>query len=291
MTTSRSIVVASVLVVLLAGCGLSGAQRDAISKFSKASAALAETSSAQLVEIRTDYIEMRIERQKLGQSEVSGDFDGPLTPKDIRGPIKAATVLKNYGDLLRSLVADTQEQELKSAADKFINSVRGLDKEKRKISDEQLEAVGKLIVRIGGMWIEHQKAKAIKEIVPVAHEQVAKIGELMAEDFDRTAGLIATAYDLEIKRLKADTISLLLREKEISAARSLAVDARKLSFDGERRLTAVLPGLKTASTEMVKAHKRLVDLLISDELSIDDIKAFGKSVEDLLGAVFVLGKT
>ena len=281
----------AVVASALAGCGLSAEQRDAITKFSEASAVLAETASNQLVEVRNDYIQMRTKRQKLTQVDLKGGFDGLLTPKDIGAPIRATTVLRNYGDLLLVLATDSQEEELRTAADKFTNSVRGLAAEKRGISDEQLEAVGNAIVTIGGYYIEDEKADAMKEIVPAAHPQVAKIGELLAEDFDPEAGVITTAYVLEISDVKAATRIPLLKQKKHSAVRTLAVDAQELAFQGERKVAGVFPGVVSSANNMVIAHRRLVDLLISDELSVEGLSAYSKSVEELLHQLTLVRKT
>lgn len=286
-----SFMAAGVIAAALAACGLSAEQRDAIAKFSEASAVLAETASNQLVEVRNDYIQMRTKRQKLSQVTLKGGFDGLLTPKDIGAPIRATTVLKNYGDLLLVLATDSQEEELRSAAGKFTNSVRGLAAERRGISDEQLDAVGNAIVAIGGYYIEDEKADAIKEIVPAAHPQVAKIGKLLAEDFDPKAGVITTAYVLEISDVMAATKIPLLKQKMHSAIRTLAVDAQELAFQGERKVSGVFPGVVSAATDMVGAHRRLVDLLISDELSVEGISAYSKSVEELLHQLSLVRKT
>ena len=280
-----------VFAFALSACGLSAEQRDAIAKFSEASAVLAETASDQLVEVRNDYIQMRTKRQKLTQVTYDDGFDGPLTPANIGAPIRATTVLRNYGDLLLVLATDSQEQALRTAADKFTNSIRGLAADKRAISDEQLDAVGNAIVTIGGYWIEDEKADAIKEIVPAAHPQVARIGELLAEDFDPKADVIATAYVLEISDVMADTKIPLLEETRQSAVRTLAVDARELAFQGERKVSGVFPGVVKAARNMVGAHNRLVDLLISDELSVDGIAAYSKSVEELLHQLSLVRRT
>ena len=104
-----------------------------------------------------------------------------------------------------------------------------------------------------------------------AHPQIAKLGELLARDFDPKGETIAAAYDLEIEQVKADSKAVLIQPGQNEAARRLAIDAKKLSFDGERRVTTVFPRVKGAAAKIVSAHGRLANLLVSDHFSIGEI--------------------
>src|SRR5882672_10983448 len=145
------------LVILQPACGLTTAQKDAVSQFGRASKGFGAAVSTELVDMRNIVIDLNsnvliLEPKKLANRDV---LDGAFSLPNVNGRVRAANVLQTYGELLVALVEDTQAKELQAAAGSFTGSVRGLDPDKARLSDDDLDAVGKLVVAVGGLIVEH----------------------------------------------------------------------------------------------------------------------------------------
>jgi hypothetical protein len=66
------------------------------------------------------------------------------------------------------------------------------------------------------------------------------------------------------------------------------VEAMRLAMEERNRRDAILKPAAAAVGRMRAAHARLAEVLESDDVSLEDVKAFGASVRGLADAVRVL---
>lgn len=280
----RTLIFVTATTLFLAGCGLSSAQRDAVGQFSTASAAFGDTLEQQLVAARNDVVEMRslvlaTDPRKLSAAQ-RDKIDGAFAPANLGPRLRAAKVIKSYGELLSGLVQDTQQKELEAASTKFTQSVRGLDPDKQRISDEQLSAIGEMVAAIGGVVVEYKKARAVKAIVPAADEQIKVLATLIADEF-AAGGPIARNVD-QNSLLLAGTAESALDSSATVVDRSAAAAAFRKALEASRKANAVFPAVSQSAKGLMEAHAALVKALADDRLTQQDIKTYVKAVEDLI---------
>jgi len=270
----------------LLGCGLSAVQRGAVTEFSRATATLGATTSAELLRMRAKTIDMNERRLRLGAPTADQpdhtDLDENFDPAVVLVRMQAAEAVQDFGVLLLALVEASEEKPLEEASDRFVQSVRRLGSENRRLSDEQLEAVGKAVQAVGGLIVEAKRARAVKEIVGSSREQVARLLELLEGDLDPGANRLATQYLLTTERL------LVAADGGLEGARPQAVEAMRLGMEERNRRDAVLAPAAQAVGRMRAAHARLAEVLEHDEVSLDDVRAFGASVRGLADAARML---
>ena len=208
------------------------------------------------------------------------EIDGYWTPQNVGERIKAANAVRNYGDFLLAIVEGKTVEELKTATDKFTQSLRGLDPGKSGISDDQLNAIGEAIQAVGGLFIEHQLAQALKEIVPKAHDAIATIGSLLEKEF-ASAGPATMNLNQEVLML-IGAVDGQLDLPKLGTVRQYAAEARVLGYQSSESANSVLPNISMSARKMVAAHMALKDALTSGTFSIENVKEFGRSVESLI---------
>ena len=277
----RNLLVSGVLVFLFTACGLTASQKNAVTHFSKASSAFGESSSTEILQIRPKVIAVNTSILKIDPSQVDKEnLAGAFSIEMISARVKAVDAIKNYGDLMLALVEDTQEQELKNASDRFTQSIQGLDQNDG-LTSEELDAIGKAAIAVGGLIVEHKKAESLKEIVPIAHKQIVKIGELLKQEF-KTNGIL----DLNIfaNKLKDELAveSILDNCKNEQVACPLAAEANKKVQELVKWAENVFPLIERASDKMITAHNSLNESLKNDDSNLEDIKSFSNSIQELL---------
>ncbi len=278
------------LVILQSACGLTTAQKDAVSQFGRASKGFGAAVSTELVDMRNIVIDLNsnvliLEPKKLPNRDA---LDGEFSLSNVNGRVRAANVLQTYGELLVALVEDTQAKELQTAAGSFTGSVRGLDPDKTRLSDADLDEVGKLVVAVGGLIVEHKKAKALKGIVPRAHKQVEVLGALFAGEFNPNGGLLREYFNITAEQLLSATDPILGGQGSTVTDRAVAAAAHRKGIEARAKTKAVFPDLHKGAMAMVAAHAQLVEALAKDRLQIDDIKNFVKTVESVVASARVL---
>ena len=275
------------VLVLLSACGLTTSQRAAVRNFSQATAALGEATSGELVGMRNATIRMNTARAQLSPpGAIEGPLEGPFSADAVIARTQAATVLHDYGALLQALVDDTQEQELQTASDRFVASVRGLPGASKKISETQLAGMGQLVQAAGGVLVEYKKKQAIKRIVPAADPQVATLCDLLAADFDPDGANLAAGYLSAANSLLRDA-GTQVRRASNPETRAAATDAYQLATASRAR-RVVLDRAKEAAIELKAANKSLADAVASDEISSEDLKSYATTVKTLVDTIKAL---
>lgn len=287
-----STVFSLICAVALVGCGLTDAQRQAVTSFSESSATFGKAVGGQVVDMRTNVIKLNSQYLALSLGESSlprgRKLDGALHPKNVRAYVEAAQAIQQYGAMLKAFVSDTQGPELKAAVEKFTASFGKLQANPKFQGLEKIDmgAVGQIIQSVGGLIIEHRKAKALKEIVPKVNLHIQTISEVFAEDF-KTGGLVAEYYDSIIGLSDNKAIGVLSRSVTRASfpTRFLAAAVRKAAFERKRVMETAFPAISKSAGKLKAAHQALVNALQNSKYSEKDLRDFGKSVEGLVSAV------
>lgn len=278
------------LVVLQSACGLTTAQKEAVSQFGRASKGFGAAVSTEMIEIRNIVIDLNSNVLALDPARLTNrdQLDAAFSLPHVNARVRAANVLQTYGELLVALVENTQTKELQAAAGSFTSSVSGLDPYRARLSDADLDAVGKLVAAVGGLIVERKKAEALKGIVPRAHRQVEELGRLFASEFDPKQGALARNFDATGQRLVRATDRILDAQGSTAADRALAANAHRKGIEASQKANIIFPDLHQGAVTMVAAHAGLVEALARDRVQIDDIKSFAKTVESLVASVRIL---
>ena len=137
----------------------------------------------------------------------------------------ALGVLDDYADLLVQLTADTYTNDLQGSAEKLGRSVdRGIDRY-NKLRGTKLESFGALVAAgvrgIGGIYIRHEQAEALKKAVTSADPAIeAMIGEV--------EGLLALYLSpADLKELKLTITASGAPPEQLDLLRNVAADLRE----------------------------------------------------------------
>ncbi len=279
-------------IFLLVSCGLTASQRKALKEFSSATASIGEVTSAELVRMRNEIIQMNVHRLRI--TEVKDmklpddkDLDKALDVEDVVERVRAAEVLQTYGELLLSLAEDTQQEELSAAADRFVQNVKGLPGVDRKLTQEQLDGIGKVVKTVGGLIVEHMKAKAIKLIVRDTSGQVEHLCDLLEADFDHENDRLAGQFVASTEKLLTASGKALERSGTLEE-RIAAIDALKLGRANRDRREEVLDRISQAVVKIKSANAELDGSLNSNKVTVEDLKEFSTRVRSLIDALKVL---
>lgn len=288
---------------LISACGLNGSQRTAIVEFAKSSEAFGATAKAQLTDLRKDELETSTRLLALTPGmallppiqEVPGrqgrrqpELDGSFTTQRMRQIIGAVTVVQNYGEMLQKLMLDTQEAELKAASGKLVASLSSLRTElgNTQITDAHLNAIGKAVEQVGRLIVEHQKYEAIKEIVPAVHPAIEDIGKSLTALFQVNGGLYAGALGSN-DRTRGAAQKILKSSTYSITDRRYAAEVNRLAYERDQAIKLAFPKVAEAAAKMVKAHEKVKESLEKDPVSFEDIKAYRKTIEELVSIIEV----
>ncbi|MGR9074245.1 MAG: hypothetical protein ACU833_14390 [Gammaproteobacteria bacterium] len=271
-------------LLILTGCGLNPVQKEGVSRFAKASGGLGEFSAVSLSQYREATIEMNTLDNIIRSQVKTVDLDESFDVEDIAARISAATALTSYGRLLMALVENTQEAELKDASDEFVDSFRNVSG--KKLNDDQLESLGILVQRLGGLFVEYKKAKAVKKIVLDTEKDVDLLCDLLIADFSRSDLGLMQGFDDTIKRLKVDA-DIALAEATGQGERELAMGAYRMAVSNEAKLNTVITQAVQTLNALKKANSQLAAALREDSNSISDIRAMGAEFKELSDAIRV----
>ncbi len=282
------------LIITLSGCALTSTQKEAASSFALASASIGDFSATEFNHFRTATIDMNVTsvaihgNAKLLNAKDEPNLDEALKPERVIERVKAAQALSSYGKLLLSLVTETQEAELKQASNNFVDSFKSASNKKLKISDAQLEGLGQLVQAIGSLWVEKEKADAVKEIVHHAGSSVDELCSQLIDDFNATGLQSAQGFDATISNLIVDADMALKAKGTSYTNRLIAINGMKQAWGEREHLTNISSQAITTLEKLKTANEQLIQAIENDSLSIDDIKALGKEVSNLRSAINAL---
>ena len=293
----------ALLCLGLTGCGLTVRQRAAISKFSTTTTALAGQMEDNLVQTRDDVVALYTGMFELGITGVElDDLDKGLNVDQLEKRLKAAAALKRFGLLLETLSKDTQTAELQAASDKFVTSLRQVSNVN--LSDKDAEAIGKLMGKVGGLFIEAKRKKAIKSVILESKLPLLKLAELVADDFNPTNALwlaVLIDADRSIKttvrdraprvaagKLKSSEGDDKWGESEAAAWQERYKMLRIDSSDRSTRGVLVSKKMLSAIESFRTAHEDLFVVVQSPEISLGKIDGYYAEIDSLIRLTRIL---
>lgn len=267
-------------VTALAGCALSSTQREAANRFAQASTDIGDFASGEFSHFRSATIDMNATSIVINGHAKKDNLDGAFDPDWVIERVKSARALSTYGTLLLSLVNETQEAELKQASNNFVDSFKSIND--KQMTDTQLEGLGQLVQAIGSFVVEAKKAKAVREIVPAAANDVNSLCDLLIRDLTpQGGGHLATGFEATITQLTQDTDSFLEKQDKRPADRLIATGGRRKAQEESDHLAQISTQAVKTLNALKSANAQLVKAVQNDSLSIEDIKTLGKEVNTL----------
>lgn len=275
----------SVMTCFLVGCGLTATQRAGVERFSAATKDFAGISATEFVKSRTDVIEMNTLRVELMDDTVVLErLDEHFTVARVTERLRAIQALQDYADLLSTLVSTSQKEELKNAADGFVTSLRKV--KGVSLTDEQAGAVGTAVAAVGGLFVEHLRARATRQVVLSTHESVLQVVALVERDFDSEAEHWSLGYDkvaVALRGAAAGAGGATRRPAPETIGR-----ARVLARQNQERFRAVGADVGKSAKTLRVAQINLREALENPRIGLEDINAYVAQVEELVTAYRVL---
>lgn len=276
---------------LLASCGLTIQQREAVRSFGEAARDFGHAAAEQIAALRSDVVQTNAGVLAFDHTKIKdpAHLDGGLTTEVVATRVRAAKALQAYGELLVAIVDDTQASQLQDATSAFTKSLRGVDPAKVKVSDEQLDSIGQLVRTIGGWWVEHSKKQALINIIPRATTHIDDVCELFAAELDSKGPL---AMEVDGRGQLAMSAASRVLESNTAALQDRQT-AAQLSQQGAAltvKAATLCPKLHSGATQLIAAQAKLVEVLTTDATSLKDVTAFVTSVQQVVSAVAVLTK-
>jgi len=277
-TSAVRLTLGGLILVTATGCGLTVEQKAAVSRFSRSTAAVGETTSNEMIRMRGMVIQMNAASYVIMGKVTDPSLDAPkltdldhnFTVSNVDTVVQAATALQAYGELLQALVDDTQQKELKSAAESFVASVKTVPG--AKLSADQGDLIAVAIEQLGGLYIEWKKKKAVKTIVTQAKDAVTGVCQLLATEFDpQQADALGSQFQKVTVRLQAEA-SHLARSTSITD-RSVALTAYQLSVEARKRREEIFSKISRAAGGIRDTNHSLVSALATDTWAFEDAKA------------------
>lgn len=303
---SRTAVLVVSLAIGSSGCGLTAAQKAAIGQFSRVTSAVGETTSDELARMRDGTIQANTSTLVIiGQDRAAPGEATPrtalITPATVERQFTiettsrvghAAKALQTYGELLQALVEDTQDKQLRGAADAFVanlKSVQGVS-----LQDKEADAITAAVYAIGRLIVEAKKAQAVKTIVPTAAPHINAITELLAKDFDPDEnGSLASTFKGAAERLRGEGAEA-FRKATSAADRAVILPAWQYGRMASLRSEEIHKRSAKAISSIRKAHALLVNALKGDRWTAGDVKAvvseFDKEIKTLTKLAAELGE-
>jgi hypothetical protein len=255
--------------VFQVGCGLTLQQRAAVERFSAATIDFATLTSSELVRSRTDVLEMNTLRVQLNDDTVKLDrMDAHFTVEQVKVRVDAMHALKEYAELLHTLVTTSQQAQLQNAADSFVTSLRKV--QGVSLSDEKAGAIGLAIQQVGGLVVEYMRAKAAREVVTTSHDTILQLVDLVRRDFNPKADHWSLGYDVVVTALVgAAEFAAVGPNAAIRAP--LVGEAKVAAAQNRARFTTVAAQVDASAAALRQAQINLLSALRSSDVTLDDI--------------------
>jgi hypothetical protein len=282
------------LLLLATGCGLTVQQRSAVERFGAATVDFAALASGELVKSRTDVVDMNTLRAKLGDPALAADaaLDEHFSVAQVKVRTDALKALEEYGALLQTLVSASQTEQLQTAADGFVASLRKVNGVS--LSDGQAGAIGEAVRKVGGLLVEYMRAEATRQIVTDTQPHVSRVLQLIRRDFDPLADHWSLGYDKVVVALdgaaaRAERIAgLPAGTPPNPAAVALVGEARAVGRRNAARVKAVSAQVLDSAAKLAEAQKNLRYAVQATTVSFDEVNDYVSQVEDFVRIYAIL---
>jgi hypothetical protein len=280
------LLVAACCAALLLGCGLTRQQRAAVQQFSAATIDFATLTSSELIRSRTDVLEMNTLCIQLNDNTIKPDrLDAHFTVERVKVRVEAMQALEEYAHLLHALVATSQQEQLQSAADRFVTSLRKV--QGVSLSDDKAGAIGVAIQQVGGLVVEYQRAKATREVVMASHDTILQLLDLVRRDFDPQADHWSLGYELVSQSLVgAANVAATGPNPALNAL--LIGEARVVDAQNMARFNTVAAQVEGSAAALREAQINLREVLQSPDITVENINRYVSQIQDFVEIYSIL---
>ncbi len=269
-----------VITAGLSGCGLTVPQKAALDHFASATHDFSTIAQTEFQKSRQDVIEMNRYRFELGDSRVKPtELDQLLTRDRAETRVRALQALEDYAVLLRKLVGVVSEGELLDASNSFVTNLRTI--KGLSFSDQQAEGIGKAVAAVGGLYVEHKRARAIREVVNTANESIVTVIDLVKRDFDPAAMGWNSAYKLMAFDLDGHStkVGKSVSEENLTAKQSV-LRAQAMAAENAARFDVVSVEIVRLASAVADAQKNLRLVLNPSSLNTEGIDQLANKVRE-----------
>ena len=280
------ILVLGLILTFGSGCALSAKQKSAINQFSDSAATLGDVTSSELATMRSGAIKMTIERLLLGGKSKDpnlGDqatLDRGFELNRMESVVGATRALAAYGKTLTALVDDTQSEELNAASQEFVASLGQISEAQKRLTDEQLEAIGAAVQEVGTFWVDWKRKRAVTTVITHSQQAVDNLCDLLIRDFDPQKGWVALQLQVIENPLLAESTNALY-DGVTYYEREVALGAFRLAHGSKMRRTEVLTRIVNAAVAMKQANAVIINAIDQPGWSTQDIRAFAERAQSL----------
>lgn len=268
------------IAVGLTGCGLTVQQKAALDHFASATHDFSTLAQTEFQKSRQDVIEMNRYRFELGDPRVKAtELDQLLTRDRAEARIMALQALEDYAELLRKLVGAVPESELLEASNSFVANLRSI--KGVSFSDQQAEGIGKAVAAVGGLYVEHKRARAVREVVDTANEPIVTVIDLVKRDFDPTTMGWNSAYKLMASNLDGHStiVGKSVSEDNLTAKQSV-LRGQALAAENTTRFDLVSEEIVKLASAVADAQKNLRLVLNPSSLNTEGIDQLANRVRE-----------
>lgn len=197
---------------LVAGCGLTSAQRDALERYGKATSGFGSTTAASIPAMREGIRELNAARFVIGP--IPNDLQpGEASPSSLAGSVpsasvvirvRAAAALAEYGAALSALATSADPSKAVEQVKTIGNSLADVPFFSRSADD--LKLAGAALGSFTGLFLEEYRLRAIRDVVNRSDDFVQTASMVFATDF-RTRSCSASASVQAEAAISANNVS------------------------------------------------------------------------------------
>lgn len=284
--------VASIAQCLI-GCGLTADQRKAVTSFSSSASDLGSASGEEFSQMQGTAVKLNTALYSGGDPAISSEIRqglyrnlyGNFTPDRMALRIQLAQNLQKFGTLLNQLATTSETDQLSNAAGNLSANLKSLPPNLRFVSDNNADAIEKVVEEVGGILVEYKRKNAIRSIIELYNPQIIGACNLIHDDFDISQPHLGEQMNLVNGRLLQSTISTLRQEPDNPAVRSEGISDYALAYQTKAHIDTVYSSIMKSSTRCISADQALVKAMSSEEFSPDDIVSFETEVQQLVAAL------
>jgi hypothetical protein len=223
---------------------------------------------------------------ELGDPNVKAPDGGELTVERTEVRVRACKSLARYGAALKALIGSKDREEIQTATAGLLSSLNAVDGVS--ISDKEAGAITQAVATVGGLFIENNRKRAVKQVVPAMHGPLSQMLAAMRASF-------ATYGESGSLRWSAGHAAV------VSDLRDAQTNISGVTADQQRRADALAAAkeerFKIASKEIgdsvetvLAAHLDLKNVLVSDEVTIESLQGFMAEIEQLVQTYEILSE-
>jgi len=284
--------VASIAQCLI-GCGLTADQRKAVTSFSSSASDLGSASGEEFSQMQGTAVKLNTALYSGGDPAISSEIRqglyrnlyGNFTPDRMALRIQLAQNLQKFGTLLNQLATTSETDQLSNAAGNLSANLKSLPPNLRFVSDNNADAIEKVVEEVGGILVEYKRKNAIRSIIELYNPQIIGACNLIHDDFDISQPHLGEQMNLVNGRLLQSTISTLRQEPDNPVVRSEGISDYALAYQTKAHIDTVYSSIMKSSTRCISADQALVKAMSSEEFSPDDIVSFETEVQQLVAAL------